>query len=146
MLLCKRGLTDLNYSVIPLVFSVFVDRHTRLHLYVIILLSTISSSERPVMYYIIGSLKISLSNGRCCIKRHLLIRISWRLRTVGICRIIGQDSIVLMFFLEESPFTSLKLHFWECGQIRFSEGFSLPLSARFVLNKFLFWRISPEES
>ena len=64
------------------------------------------------MYYIIGSLKISLSNGRCCIKRHLLIRISLRLRTVGKCRIIGQDSVVLMFFLEESPFTSLKLHFW----------------------------------
>ena len=45
-----------------------------------------------------------------------------------------------MFFpVEEGPVYVLQISLLRlCGQISFSEGFSLPLSARFVLNEFLF--------
>ena len=49
---------------------------------VLIVLTSMSLSERPFLYDIMGSsLKISFSNGCCCIKCHFLVRISLRFRT-----------------------------------------------------------------
>ena len=49
-------------------------------------LTSMSLSERPFLYDIMGgSLKISFSNGCCCMKYHLLIRISFRFGTALFC-------------------------------------------------------------
>ena len=43
-----------------------------------------SSRERPFLYDIMGgSLKIRFSNGCCCIRYHILVKVSLRFRTVG---------------------------------------------------------------
>ena len=90
MLPCKLRLTCLNVSVVRPVFSVLATNvYTKHHGFlalVIIFLSRVCLSEHLFLYDVIGSLRISLSNGCCCTKYHLLIRIFckvWRFGTIG---------------------------------------------------------------
>ena len=90
---CKLRLTCLNNSVVRPVFSVLAANvYTKLHgifgflARVTIFLSGVCLSEHFFLYGMIGSLRISLSNGCCCPKCRLLIRIFckvWRFGTVG---------------------------------------------------------------
>ena len=84
MLPCKLRLTGLNDSVVRPVFSLLAtNAYTKLLgifgflALVIIFRSRICLSEHFFLYDIIGSLRISLSNGCCCTKCHLLLRISY---------------------------------------------------------------------
>ena len=71
-------------------------------------LTSMSLSERPSLYDIMGgSLKISFSNGCCCIKYHLLIRISFRFGTAGwYCVTKGSIRFFVLFCFLPSNFTS----------------------------------------
>ena len=90
---CKFRLTCLNDSVVRPVFSVLAANiYTKLHSIfgflarVTIFLSGVCLSKHFFLYDMIGSLRISLSNGCCCPKCHLLIRSFckvWRFGTVG---------------------------------------------------------------
>ena len=82
MLPCKLGLTGLNDFVVRPVFSLLAANvYTKLHgifgflALAIIFLSRARLSEPLFLYGIIGLLRIPLSNGCCCTKCDLLIRI-----------------------------------------------------------------------
>ena len=69
-------------------------------------LTSMSLSERPFLYDIMGgSLKISLSNGCCCMKYHLLIRISFRFGTAGwYCVMKGRIRFFALFCRRRARF------------------------------------------
>ena len=82
----KLRLSGLTDSVVSRFFSVLATNvYTKLHgifgflALVIIFLSQVCLSEHFFLHDIIGSWRISLSNGCCCNKCHMLIRILYGL-------------------------------------------------------------------
>ena len=85
MLPCKLGLAGVNDSVLRPVFSVLVTSvYTITYYFRFSRLRDNFAIASPFLYDIVGdSVKISLSNGCCCTKCHLLIRNSLMFRSVG---------------------------------------------------------------
>ena len=89
--------------------------------FVIIFLSrSMSLSERTFLYDVMdGSLKISRSNGCCCIKCHLFIRISLSYETTGL-DFVARNKIRFVSFLSSNSLSSrLGLTKFTPGKIKF---------------------------
>ena len=78
--------------------------------------ASISLGERPFLYDIIGSLKISLSNSCSSIKRHLLMRISLSLELLDVNLLQRARFDCLFFPVGGGPVYVLKLSILKvCG-------------------------------
>lgn len=79
-----------------------------------------SLSERTFLYDVMdGSLKISRSNGCCCIKCHLFIRISLSFETTGL-DFVARDKIRFVSFVSSNSLSSrLGLTKFTPGKIKF---------------------------
>ena len=115
MLPCKLRLTGLNDSVVRPVFSLLAtNAYTKLLgifgflALVIIFRSRICLSEHFFLYDIIGSLRISLSNGCCCTKCHLLLRISYDLEIWNCWIVLSVSSGKGLNFITSDVFLLLK--------------------------------------
>ena len=115
MLPCKLRLTGLNDSVVRPVFSLLAtNAYTKLLgifgflALVIIFRSRICLSEHFFLYDIIGSLRISLSNGCYCTKCHLLLRISYDLEIWNCWIVLSVSSGKGLNFITSDVFLLLK--------------------------------------
>ena len=115
MLPCKLRLTGLNDSVVRPVFSLLAtNAYTKLLgifgflALVIIFRSRICLSEHFFLYDIIGSLRISLSNGCCCTKCHLLLRILHGLEIWNCWIVLSVSSGKGLNFITNDVFLLLK--------------------------------------